>query len=440
MTNTPENSSSEPSDGADQPGSGATARMPGAHRVTAAWCIVVLLIASCLRPALTTVGPVLTQIGDDTGLGSGGLGLIGALPLLAFAVLSPIISIPAQRVGIERVVLVALVVLSLGILLRSTPGIAWLWVGTLLVGVGIAIGNVLVPVIVKRDFAKHVSLMTGLYTAVLSVGAATASGITAPLSHSLPGSWRSALALWAIIPAICAAWWFYLTRKARRSEYERSGSLAKAITGSIPAVPSAVEPNASRKVSLWKSPIAWQVTMFMGFQSLIFYTAANWLPTVESTIGIGPATAGFHLFLLQLLGILGNLSVSFLAERGASQSWLAMVLAGFLIVALAGALVAPQAAALWASFIGIGCGGSFSLSLAMIGLRTSSYAQTMKLSGMAQCLGYLMAALGPLLAGWFAEALGGWELVLVILLVLMVVHFIAGALAGRNRKIGTVKK
>ena len=111
-------------------------------------------------------------------------------------------------------------------------------------------------------------------------------------------------------------------------------------------------------------------------------------------------------------------------------------MAGFLIVALGGALVLPQAAALWASFIGIGCGGSFSLSLAMIGLRTMSSAQTMKLSGMSQCLGYLMAALGPLLAGWFADVLGGWVMVIVILLVLMVVHLVAGALAGRNRKIG----
>ena len=153
------------------------------RRVSVAWCVVVLLIASCLRPALTTIGPVLHEIGHDTGLGAGGLGLIGALPLLAFAVLSPVVSLPAQRIGIERVVLVALVILSIGILLRSTPGAVLLWLGTLLVGVGIAIGNVLVPVIVKRDFSRHVALMTGLYTAVLSTGAATASGFTLSLIH-----------------------------------------------------------------------------------------------------------------------------------------------------------------------------------------------------------------------------------------------------------------
>ncbi|MDN5617841.1 MAG: MFS transporter [Kocuria sp.] len=436
MTDTPENSPSDRPRNPDLPTSDGPGTTSGARQVTAAWCIVVLLIASCLRPALTTVGPVLHLIGHDTGLGSGGLGLVGALPLLAFAILSPIVAIPAQRIGIERVVLVALAVLGLGILLRSTPGIGWLWVGTLLIGVGIATGNVLVPVIVKRDFSKHVSLMTGLYTAVLSVGAATASGITAPLSHTLPGSWRSALALWAAVPIVSAVWWFFLTRSTRRREYERSGSFTKAMTGSMPTIPSPAEPNASRKVSLLKSPLAWQVTIFMGLQSLIFYTAANWLPTVEASVGMDPATGGFHLFLLQLLGILGNLSVSFLAERRASQSWLAMIMAGFLIVALGGALVLPQAAALWAAFIGIGCGGSFSLSLAMIGLRTMSSAQTMKLSGMSQCLGYLMAALGPLLAGWFADVLGGWVMVIVILLVLMVVHLVAGALAGRNRKIG----
>ncbi|RUQ23313.1 CynX/NimT family MFS transporter [Kocuria sp. HSID16901] len=406
------------------------------RRVSVAWCVVVLLIASCLRPALTTIGPVLHEIGHDTGLGAGGLGLIGALPLLAFAVLSPVVSLPAQRIGIERVVLVALVILSIGILLRSTPGAVLLWLGTLLVGVGIAIGNVLVPVIVKRDFSRHVALMTGLYTAVLSTGAATASGFTAPLSHALPGGWRTALALWAIVPIVCAIWWAFLTRRARRAEFERSGSVLKAVTGAMPTIPSPVEPSASRQVSLWKTPIAWQVTVFMGLQSLMFYTAANWLPTIEATQGFTAAESGLHLFVMQIVGILGNLSVSFFAGSKPSQSWLAMILAGFLVVAVGGALVAPQAAILWASFIGIGCGGSFSLALTMIGYRTNSYAQTMKLSGMAQCLGYLMAALGPLLAGWFADLLGGWAPVLFVMLGLTVVHFIAGILAGRDRKIG----
>lgn len=414
----------------------STSSTPSPRKATAAWCIVVLLIASCLRPALTTVGPVLHQIGDDTGLGAGGLGLIGALPLLAFAVLSPLVALPAQRIGIERVVLIALVVLSLGILLRSTPGIILLWLGTALIGVGLAIGNVLVPVIVKRDFSRHVALMTGIYTAVLSTGAATASGLTAPLSHSLPGGWRSALALWAIVPIVAGIWWALLTRRARRQEYERSGSVLQAATGSLQVVPSPVEPRGSRRVSLWRHPIAWQITLFMGLQSLLFYTAANWLPTIEATIGFTPAQSGFHLFLMQIVGILGNLSVSFFAGIRSSQSWLAMILAGFLVAAVAGGLIFPPAAPLWACFIGIGCGGSFSLAMTMIGYRTNNYAQTMKLSGMAQCLGYLMAALGPLLAGGFANLAGGWSTVLFVLLALTLVHFVAGALAGRDRKIG----
>jgi CP family cyanate transporter-like MFS transporter len=415
------------------------ARPAGSRKVTVAWFIVILLIASCLRPALTSIGPVLEQMGSDTGLNAAGLGMLGALPLFAFALLSPLVSVPAQRLGIERVLLVALVVLGLGILARSTPGIALLWIGTLCIGAGIATANVLVPVIVKRDFSRYISVMTGLYTAVVSVSAGLSAGLTAPLAASLPGSWRAALALWAIIPLACAIWWAFLIR-GPRSERGRSGakrlSVAEAVTGAMPAVASTAEPLASRKVSLLRSPIAWQVTVFMGIQSIIFYTMSTWLPGMEAEIGNDAALAGWHMFTMQIVGIAGNLSVSLLAERWRSQSWLAMVLAGCLVVGTAGALAAPQAAIVWVGLAGIGCGGSFSLSLAMIGLRTSNPAQTMRLSGMAQCLGYLMAAAGPLLTGWIAETTGTWATVLWGLLALVSIQFVAGALAGRNRKIG----
>ncbi|MCP3425040.1 MFS transporter [Rothia sp. AR01] len=415
------------------------ARPHGARKVTVAWFVVILLIASCLRPALTSIGPVLDQMGQATGLNAAGLGLLGALPLFAFALLSPLISVPAQRLGVERVLLVALLVLGLGILARSTPGIALLWIGTLCVGAGIAIANVLVPVIVKRDFSRYISVMTGLYTAVVSVSAGLSAGLTAPLAEVLPGAWRTALALWALIPLVCAVWWVFLTRDARRSGRgpgAKRMSVAEAVTGAMPSVAAAAEPLASRRVSMLRSPIAWQVTVFMGGQSIIFYTLSTWLPSMEAEIGNDASVAGWHMFTMQIVGIAGNLSVTFLAERWRSQSWLAMTLAGCLIVGIVGALVLPQAAVVWVGLAGIGCGGGFSLSLAMIGLRTASPGQTMRLSGMAQCLGYLMAAAGPLLTGWIAEATGTWATVLWGLLVLVVLQFVAGGLAGRDRKIG----
>lgn len=421
---------------------GTTPRAPrpdGARGFPWGWCVLVLLVASCLRPALTSVGPVVQRIQESTGLGSAGIGLLGALPLLAFAALSPVVALPAQRLGIERVVLAALMVLGAGILLRSAPAGGMLWVGTVLIGTGIAIGNVLVPVIVKRDFSQHVSVMTGMYTAVLSVAAATASGLTAPLAGTLPGGWRSALGLWALPPLLAAIWWAVRTRGVRRSA-ARKNPLKEAMTGALPLLPTEAEPPATRAVSLLRSPTAWAVTAFMGLQSAVFYTLGMWLPAMEAQIGIDASRAGLHLFVMQSVGIAGNLAVSALAERRPSQSWLAVLFTGFILVAVLGALALPGAALLWAGLVGIGCSGSFAMALAMIGLRTQNHAQTMKLSGMAQCLGYLVAALGPLLAGALSDAAGTWAVVLWALLGVGVVQLCAGAWAGRPGRIGADRR
>ena len=201
-----------------------------------AWAVVVLAIAACLRPAITAIGPLVEQIREQTGLHEAGLGMLTALPLLAFAVISPVVSMPAQRIGIERVILMALGVLTVGILLRSVPGAAALWGGTVLIGVGIAIGNVLVPVIVKRDFPQRVSLMTGLYTAVLSLSAASAAGLMVPISQAVPGGWRTALALCALTPALCAIAWAVMTRRERAASRART-SVVEVMTGALPVLP-----------------------------------------------------------------------------------------------------------------------------------------------------------------------------------------------------------
>lgn len=400
-----------------------------------AWAVVVLAIAACLRPAITAIGPLVEQIREQTGLHEAGLGMLTALPLLAFAVISPVVSMPAQRIGIERVILMALGVLTVGILLRSVPGAAALWGGTVLIGVGIAIGNVLVPVIVKRDFPQRVSLMTGLYTAVLSLSAASAAGLMVPISQAVPGGWRTALALCALTPALCAIAWAVMTRRERAASRART-SVVEVMTGALPVLPEAPDAPGASRVSLLRSPIAWTVTLFMGVQSTLFYTVAMWMPSMELEVGQDAATAGFHLFLMQATSVIGNLSVSFLAEKRPSQSWLALVLTGCILAAGAGALAWPAGSALWAVLVGIGTGGSFALGLALIGLRTSTPAQTMRLSGMAQCVGYLLAAAGPLLAGSLAEAWGSWAWVVVVLLALGVVQAVAGAISGRNVRIG----
>ena len=238
------------------------------------------------------------------------------------------------------------------------------------------------------------------------------------------------------MPAGAAGLWWAVRTRSRRRTQQRTVPLREAVTGALPVLPSAPEPPSLRRVSMLRSPIAWAVTLYMGLQSAVFYTVMMWLPSMEARLGVGAAAAGWHLFTLQVTGILGNLSVSFLAERRASQSWLAMLLSSMIVVPAAGALLWPGGAVLWCGLVGIGCGGGFSLSLAMMGLRTVHPAHTLRLSGMSQCLGYLLAATGPLLAGSLAEATGSWAAVLWSLLVLACVQFAAGVVAGRNRRIG----
>ena len=166
----------------------------------------VLLVAACLRPAITAIGPLLEDIGADTGLGNTALGVLGAVPLLCFAAVSPWIHRPAIRYGTQRMVLVAMLVLTAGILLRSIPGALWLWGGTIAIGVGIGIGNVLLPAVVKRDHPTRISTVTGVYSSVTTGAAGLGSGLAVPFV-ALTGNWRGALALWAVVSLVAAAVW-----------------------------------------------------------------------------------------------------------------------------------------------------------------------------------------------------------------------------------------
>lgn len=164
------------------------------------------VVATCLRPALTSVGAVLERIGDSTGLSEPALGLLGALPLLGFAVVSPMVHGPAARWGVDRLVLVAMAVLCAGLVVRSLPPIAALWIGSVMIGASLAVGNVLVPAIIRRDQPTRIPLLTGINTAVMNTSAALAAGLAVPLSLAL-GGWRPALALWAVLAALAFVVW-----------------------------------------------------------------------------------------------------------------------------------------------------------------------------------------------------------------------------------------
>ncbi|WP_068157067.1 CynX/NimT family MFS transporter [Rhodococcus phenolicus] len=377
--------------------------------------LAVLLVAACLRPPITAVGPLLDRIGADTGLGSTGLGVLGAVPLLCFAAVSPWIHRPAVRYGSQRLILLALGVLAAGILVRSLPGGVWLWVGTVAIGSGIAVANVLLPAVVKRDHAGRLTTVTGVYSSVTTGAAGLGSGLAVPLAVAT-GNWRTALAVWAILPCVAGAVW-YLRGRIR--------------PGEPAAQPPAVEPGPRR--SMWRSGVAWQVTAFMGLQSTTFYLLVTWLPSIEASLGVDAATAGWHSFAYQVVGIVAGLGATALMGDRADQSLLAVIGGAILVVATVGILLVPGLVLLWAIVAGISSGATFVLAMSLFGLRTRTVAQTAQLSGMAQCVGYLLAMCGPIAAGAIFDVTGTWAPVLILIAVCAAGQSLIGGFAGRDR-------
>ena len=377
-----------------------------------------LLVAANLRPAVASVGPVLAQVRDDLELASAGAAVLTALPVLCFGALAPVAPRLGRRHGIEPVLGAVLALLAAALLLRLTGGAAGLFVGTAVAAGAIAVANVLVPALVKREFAQRTGLLMGAYTTVLAGSAAVAAGLTVPLADLLGRGWRGGLGLWAVPAVVALLVWLPEVRRHSR--------------------PPAAAAGAGAVRALLRLPVAWQVTAFMGLQSLLFYSVLAWLPTVYQDAGWTPAAAGLLLSVSILVQMPASLVVPVLASRRPSQRRYAAGATALTAAGLAGVLAAPTSAAyLWAVLLGLGQGSSFALALTLFVLRGRTSADTARLSAMAQTVGYLLAAGGPLVVGLLHDATGGWRAPLALLVALAGAQLVAGDLAGRDRTVAT---
>lgn len=389
-----------------------------------------VLVAVNLRFALTSVGPLIDDLRSDLGLNGTTIGLLNTAPLLMLGLVSPLAPRFAARFGAERVVLACLLAIFAGVTLRLLPPVALLFAGTLLAGCAIAIGNVIVPAIVKQRFADRAALMSGVHSVGLSGGAALAAGLTVPIEHWVGGSWRVALALWAIPAIIAALVWLPQLGSASGGALADPGRTRCAPAPDVEARPAA-------RPSLWRDRRAWAVTLFMGLQSLIFYTNGAWLPEIlQSRAGATDASAGALLALTMGMGIPISFLTAALAARVDDQRPLAVVAATFPALGWLGLLLAPGAAVVWALLLGTGAGVGFSLVMALFVLRSRDVPHTSALSGMAQSVGYTLAALGPLLIGMLHDATGGWALPLVLLSLLAVPELIMALRAAAPGYVG----
>ncbi|HEX8938910.1 MAG TPA: MFS transporter [Candidatus Limnocylindrales bacterium] len=377
--------------------------------------LAVLATAANLRPALAVVGPLLAPIRADLGLSAATASVLTTVPVLCFGLLSPLARPIARRLGPEHTVVTALVGLGLGTLLRLGPSPATLLAGTVLVGGSIAVANVLLPVIVKLEFPERAGLVTGLYTTVLSLASAVAAGTAVPLAALLAVGWRGGFAAWLVPIGLAIAAW--LPRL-------RSGVSEPVVAAGPPA----------RATQLARSPLAWQVAVLFGIQSLGFYAVLAWLPSVYTGLGLPPVAAGGLLGLAILVGTGASFVAPSLAARVPDQRPHLVVATLATAAGLAGIAVAPLAAPpLWAVLVGAGQGATFPLVLTVIVLRSRTAEETARLSVFAQSVGYVIAAFGPLAVGLVHDATGSWSAAIGIVAALMVPQLLAALGAGRPR-------
>ena len=364
-----------------------------------------------LRIAVASVPPVLDELRRDLGLSPVAAGLLTSAPVVCFGLLAPAASPLARRLGGEKALLAPLLAVAAGILLRSAPHTAALFAGTVLAGAGVAIANVITPTVVRSRFQHRTGAVMGLYAAALSIGAALAGGLTVPIEHALGRGWEPALAVWALPAALAAA---ILAAALAHDEGE--------------ATARGVEAGAR---ALLKDTLAWQVTLFMALQSLVFYAALAWLPTILVDHGYGAVEAGGLLALLAVGGIPTALLAPILAARIQDQRALATAVAALEGAAVAGLLAAPDAAYAWVALFAAGQGGAIALALTLIVLRAPDAQRAADLSGMAQAIGYSLAAAGPFLLGVLYDGTGGWSIPLGVLLGVVALLLGAGLGAGR---------
>lgn len=395
-----------------------TARNAPDHTARFGFAFVgVLLIAVNLRVSFVSVGPVLGNISSDLELSRTAAGLLTSLPLMAFAVFSPVAPGFAARLGLNQALWMSLLILASGIVLRSLPMLGLIWVGTASIGLAIAFLNVLVPSLVKRDFPATVSQVTGTYSAIHAAIAAIGAAVVVPVAQSSPAGWRLALGMWVglvlIAMAVLLPW---LRRQA-------------------PTPPASATTQEASFRSPWTSALGWHVTLFMGLQSIAFYVLMAWLPTIEQSRGVSASTAGMHLSVFLLVNVVASLAAGGILHRSPDQRLVSFTSGALMFVTFLGLALAPNLTLLWVLLGATGCGSLIVIALSLFSLRTVNYPQAASLSGMAQSVGYGLGAVGPVMFGGLRDVSGDWTLPLLVAAGTMVVLAVMGVLAGRDKVI-----
>lgn len=385
------------------------------------WIAVgIAFIGLISRAVLTCVGPVTDFIKTDLQISNGVAGFITTIPLLMFAGLSPFVSRMSEKIGIGRLMGYGLVFIIGGLLVRSYCSLAGLMLGTAVIGGGLAIINVLIPATIKSKFPNRIGFMTGIYTTFMGVTASLGAGFSAPLATEFGFGWRNTLAVWVIVTAVVLLIW--LPQCGNQADWGKSES-------------SGDESKLGRKI--FKSPLAWYVTLFMGLQSLLFYAFVAWLPTIVAWKGYTLEEAGYYALLYQIICIPASFITPIFCDKYKDQRVITTVCAVIYVLGMTMFLFAVDTVPLAVAIIlcGIGSGAAISFAMAFMALRAGNSTHAAELSGMSQSIGYLLAAPATTVMGFIYDFTQTWTIPMIILIAVTVIWLFCGIKAGADRVI-----
>ncbi|MDN3204938.1 CynX/NimT family MFS transporter [Algoriphagus sediminis] len=373
----------------------------------------IILVSLNLRTSIASVGPLIPFIREDLGMSNGLAGFLTTLPLLTFASFSLVAPKIGQRLGYGKAIFFGIALLAFGVVIRVIGDVSLLLIGTALTGVGIVIANVLLIPLIKIQLPQKLGLMTALMATMMSLSAAVAAGVSVPIAVDLDLGWRGSLASWVVLMLLALLVWIPQLRSKR-----------------------SFRPNTIGGKNVWKSKLGWFVTLFMGSQSVIYFTFSTWLPDMLINRGWSPVEAGVISSVMQLFGLIGSYFAPSLIMRLKQQSTFTIGIGAFYIIAFGALLIEVECLTyLCLTVIGICMGASLSIGYVFISLRTSEDQTTSNLSAMVQSIGYYLAAIGPFLFGWSLDLFNNWDFLIWFMLIFTGLFIYFGYHSGQNKTI-----
>lgn len=391
------------------------------HRINERWGVIIAIvfIASTLRAPLTSVGPVIEEIKQVMEIDNSVAGILTTIPLIIFAIVSPLVSKVTSRLTMSRTIFYSTILLIVALFLRIAGDFNLFIIGTLLLGIAIAFGNVVLPSYVKWYFPMQIGLATGIYSGTMNFTAGLGGGLSFPLSEISPIGFRLSLSFWIIFGVIALLLWIPKARTGAKLEQ---------------ATVDQSKLETSKKVNIVKSKLAWMVALTMGFQSMVFYTMVAWVPSILIDRGLEPTTAGYLLMLNQFSQVPMTFIFPIVASKLKDQRILVVIITILFLIGFS--LFFTQSLVLLIIGIviaGLAMGACFSLCMTFFSIRANTSEGSISLSGFGQSVGYLIAAIGPFLIGYLYDATGSWNSGVVALIIMSILIFIFGYPAAKNK-------